>query len=240
MKRVYSVVQWFRAALVVLPLLFTGCMKGGDMLDPEMVQYSYLMDAGESLAVGTVRVREERWYVQLDEKTAGYVANQSKVRDIADGTRVCLQFRYVVGYMPGFCTDAILVEWISPIEVGEIRLTMDAPQGEPISIVNDWITSLEDGFLTLHYRIQSKGKAAHTFALYPGAKSDEFRLVHEAHGDSEGDLVDGIVCFPVSSFDSIMSGSNVGSDGNLNSVTISYLNIDNTQKTLTFESRNPQ
>ena len=239
MKRVLSVGRWVWTALAVLPLLFTGCMKGGDTFDVDMGRY-YYADIDESLAVGTVRVREDKWYIQLDERTVGYVANQLKVRDIADGTRVCLQFRFVVGYMPDFCTDAILVEWVSPIEVGEIRLTLDAPQGEPISIVDDWITSLEDGFLTLHYRIQSKGKAAHTFALYPGAKSNEFRLVHEANGDAEGDLVDGIVCFPVGSFASGISGSNVGSDGNLNSVTISYLNIDNTQKTLTFESRNPQ
>ena len=244
MKRVFSVVQWFRAALAVLPLLFTGCMKGGDMSNPYNYSDYIFADSDESLAVGTVRVREERWYVQLDEKTAGYVANQPKVRDIADGTRACLQFRYVVGYMPDFCTDAILVEWISPIEVGEIGGTVISSSqgssvpgrlpGDPVFIVTDWITSLEDGFLTLHYAVLSKGKVRHSFRLYPMDRPGEFYLFHDAHGDTEGEPLEGIVCFPVADILPAPDGEKVR-------IAMTYYDIDkNTEKTLTFECRNPE
>ena len=241
MKRVLSIGRWVWAAWAVLLLLSTGCMKGGEMTDSKSLPDYSFSDVGESLAIGTVRVREEKWYIRLDERTAGYVANQSEVRGIADGTRVFLQFRYVLGYMPDFCTDAILVEWVSPIEVGEVGRSLpsgaalsESLSGDPLSIVTDWITSLEDGFLTLHYSFPTKGKARHGFKLIPLDGPGEYYLLHDAHGDTEGELSEGIICFPVAE---ILPAT----DGETVRLTLVYYDIEkNTEKTLTFECRNPE
>ena len=237
MERIFKQIRRVWAVFPVLLLLFSACTKGewiardaGEMDGP-------YMDSGNDssdLAVGTVRSRDGVRFIQLDAVSAGYVVNPGEIKDIADGTRVFLQYRTVVSSStPDFCTDAILVEWASPLDVGEIRYVMDALEGDPVSIILDWITGLEDGFLTLHYSVPSKGKAQHGFALYPGATPYEYRLVHEAHGDTEGDLTEGIVCFPVGD---LLPGTE---DGTV-TLTMTYLNIDHTWKTLTVEYRSPK
>ena len=184
----------------VLALLVSSCMKAYDAEPDRSAEYcnpgaNYDMPCQ---AVGTVKSQEGVRYVQLDAVSAGFIVNPEEIKDIPDGTRVFLQYRTVLSTQtPRFCTDAILVEWASPLDMGEIRYVLDAPAGDPVTILPDWITCLEDGFLTLHYTVPFKGKARHTFALYPGADPYEYRLVHEAHGDIEGDLTEGIVCFQV-------------------------------------------
>ena len=237
MNRIFKHIRRVWAVIPVLVLMVASCSKADD----------YAMDRGApeyyeggaksnvaSQAVGTVKSREDVRYVQLDAVSAGFVVNPAEIQDIPDGTRVYLQYRTVVSPdTPDFCSDAILVEWASPLDVGVISYAKDALKGDPVAIVTDWITCLEDGFLTLHYSVPSKGKAQHTFALYPSATPYEYRLVHDAHGDVDGDLTDGIVCFEVGDLLPETEGKAV-------ILSLDYLNIDNTWKTLTVEYRSPK
>ena len=223
------------AGLAVL-LLVSSCMKADYAADRGASEYYENAASSDvsSQAVGTVKSLEGKRYVQLDAVSAGYVVNPAEIKDIPDGTRVFLQYRTVLSTeTPDFCTDAILVEWASPLDVGAISYAKDAQKGDPVAIVTDWITCLEDGFLTLHYSVPSKGKAQHTFFLYPGATPYEYRLVHDAHGDVDGDLTDGIVCFEVRA---------LLPEAKEKAVTLSlqYLDIDYTWKTLTVEYRSPK
>ena len=237
MRRRINYIRGIGAGLVVLVLMISSCMKY-DGMEPNRGDADYYAPGDKSevasQAVGTVKSREDVRYVQLDAVSAGFVVNPAEIKDIPDGTRVFLQYRTVVSpETPDFCTDAILVEWASPLDVGEIRYVMDALAGDPVALVTDWITCLEDGFLTLHYSVPSKGKAQHTFALYPGATSYEYRLVHEAHGDVDGDLTDGIVCFRVGDLLPETEEKTI-------ILSIKYLNTDHTWKTLTVEYRSPK
>lgn len=243
-----------RPLLTLIPallLLVSACSKGMDYGRAEAdVSYgdsSYLLpgDRTASQAVGTVKTRDGVRFIQLDPVSTGFVVNPKEIEDLADGTRVYLQYRTVVSTnTPEFCTDAILVEWATPLEQGGVSLlnfeeafSADSFLAtDPVDIVPDWITSLEDGFLTLHYTIAS-GDKKHSFGLYRGMGSPvRFYLVHDADGDTGKALKDGIICFQLpmeNLFPEIGEGETVA-------LTLHYLNLDHTQKTLTFEYRSPK
>ncbi len=225
----------FLSVLSVLLSLFS-CSKAMD-IDPK-ADSSYTSSEGPfddraSLAIGTVREQAGVRYIQLDPKSAAYVINPSEIQVIPSGTRVFLEYRRVLSSeTPAFCTEAILVEWTSPLDMGEIRYDMMARESDPVSIKTDWITSVEDGFLTLHYAFPSKGKASHRFSLYPGGTKYDFRLLHEANGDVEGDLTDGIICFPI--------GEQLfESDGKI-TFSVTYIDLNRKEKTLTLDYRSPK
>ena len=186
------------------------------------------------LAIGTVRSQDGVRFIRLDKQSCSQVMNPKEIADIKDGTRVFLQYRYVVASsIADFCTDAILVEWASPLDMGEIRYDMQARTGDPVDILMDWITSLEDGFLTLHYSVRASGSVKHDFSIYPSVETNTYRLVHDAHGDSKGDVNDGIVCFDV-------SGVLPDTEGETVELHLDYIDLNNTKKRLTVEYQSPK
>ena len=231
-------IRW--AAVMVVLVLLAGCAKGADFnfLDPEgsysdKISPSWMGDE-LALAIGTVRSQDGVRFIRLDEKSCSQVMNPKEIAGIQDGTRVFLQYRFVVAAnLADFCTDAILVEWASPLEAGEIRYDMQARTGDPVDILTDWITSLEDGFLTLHYAVRASGSVKHDFSLYPGVETYTYRLVHEANGDSKGALTDGIVCFDV-------SGVLPDTEGETVELHLDYIDLNNTKKRLTVEYQSPK
>ena len=161
--------------------------------------------------------------------------NPNEIADVKDGTRVFLQYRYVVAEnLADFCTDAILVEWASPLDVGSVGdLTAKSRGEDPVDIILDWMTSLEDGFFTLHYSIPASGNVKHDFTLYRGDSKDVFILSHDAHGDTKGSLMDGLVCFDVSSLLPDTEGKTV-------KLYLDYIDLNNTKKRLTVEYQSPK
>lgn len=183
------------------------------------------------LAVATLRSKEGVRYLQLDPVSIGFIINPDDVLDVADGTRIFLQYKSCrVTNQPDFCTESVWVDWVSPLDVGTVGPT-DRPS-DPVDIVNDWITSLEDGFLTLHYMIPASGRVKHGFTLSPTEDPCRFLLVHDAQGETEGSLTDGIVCFPV---DGLLPDT--GGETVTLSLSLSYLNLKNTLTTLTVDYR---
>ena len=236
MKRIIRYFQRGWAAWAVLLLLVSACSKEGlDYVPGGRFDYSNTGPAYNDLAIGTLRSREGVRYVRLDASTVGMIVNPDEVKHISDGTRVFLQYRCVVlgSNLPEFFTDAVLVEWARPLEVGEVYHEAQSRQGDPISVIMDWMTTLEDGYLTIHYSIPSSGNASHKFSLCPGEKEHEYILIHDANGDTKGDLTDGIVCFHVSSMLPDTGGETV-------TLSLTYLELDNTSKTLTVDYRSPQ
>ena len=228
-------IQW-AAVVVGILLLFASCAKGDYGFSPDY-GFSYgdaQKGTSDDLAIGTVRSRDGVRFIRLDEKSCSQVMNPREIADIPDGTRVFLQYRYVVAAnLADFCTEAILVEWASPLDVGEIRYDMQARSSDPVDILMDWITCLEDGFLTLHYSVRASGSVKHGFSLYPSVESNTYRLVHEANGDSKGSLTDGIVCFDV-------SGVLPDTEGKTVELHLDYIDLNNTQKRLTVEYQSPK
>ena len=225
-----------RVFLSLVLLLAAGCSKNETMV-PDSPSYEWGSDkAGnilkeDLLAVATLRSEEGVRYLQLDPVSVGYVVNTEAVSDIPDGTRLFVQYKaYWADEKPSFCTESVWVDWVSPLDVGTVGPT-DRPS-DPVDIVNDWITSLEDGFLTLHYTIHSSGKAKHGFILSRTEDPTRFVLVHDAKGETDGSLTDGIVCFPV---DGLLPDADNG--GATVTLSLTYLNLKNTLTTLTVDYR---
>ena len=171
--------------------------------------------------------------------------NPQEIAGIPDGTRVFLQYRYVVAAnLADFCTEAILVEWASPLDVGDWSLlcleecfsleSVDAGNySDPVDLITDWMTSLEDGFLTLHYMIPQSGNKKHHFALYHSMyEKYTYYLVHNADGD-KGTVSDGIVCFNVSNL-------LPDTDGETVKLSLVYIDLNNTEKRLTVDYCSPK
>ena len=241
MKQMSSIKRWAWVGLAAL-LAVVGCAKA----DMDSGRW-YDVSENEDLAIGTLRSQDGVRYIKLDENTCSQVMNPETVSEIKDGTRIFLEFRYVVSEsVVSFCTDAILVEWATPIDQGSVYLLdfVEAFSGDkidsgkytdPIDIVADWMTSLEDGFLTLHYLISQSGNKKHSFALYRGMYVNdkyEYYLVHDADGD-KGAVSDGIVCFDVSQ-------ALPDTEGDPVKLSLVYIDLNNTEKRLTVEYRSPK
>ena len=245
MKRISSYIRRVGVALVTL-FVAVGCMKEY-ITDVDRAYLDIYNSATEDLAIGTLRSQDGVRYIKLDEKTCSQVVNPEAVSDINDGTRVFLEFRYVVyEKVAAFCTDAILVEWASPIDAGDVSLlnfeecfsaenVKSRSYTDPVDIVTDWMTSLEDGFLTLHYRTPQSGDKKHSFALYRSMNVNDryaYYLVHNADGD-KGPVSEGIVCFDVSYLLPDTEGETV-------KLSLVYIDLNNTEKRLTVEYCSPK
>ena len=248
MKQISSYIRWAGTGLVAL-LAAVGCAKMEDYANADR---GYYFDPGKSssatddLAIGTLRSQEGVRYIKMDEKTCSQVMNPETVTDIKDGTRVFLEFRYVVyEKVAAFCTDAILVEWVSPIDAGDVSLldfeecfpveNTRTQYTDPVDIVMDWMTSLEDGFLTLHYMTPQSGDKKHSFALYRSMNVNDkytYYLVHNADGD-KGPVSEGIVYFDVSRLLPETGGETV-------KLSLVYIDLNNTEKRLTVEYCSPK
>ena len=240
MKHMMRYLRWVWVALVAL-LVLAGCAKES-AVDNQNSFYDYSGEAG--LAIGTLGSQDGARYIKLSETTCSRVMNPAIVEDIPDHTRVFLEFRCVVVSQLASCyTDAILVEWASPIDQGSVSLLSFAESfsvesietltySDPMNLVFDWMTSLEDGFLTLHYTVPASGEKKHKFSLYRGMYN-QYYLVHNADGDTKGSLTEGIVCFDVSPLLPETEGKKV----ELNFV---YIDLNHTEKRLTVEYCSPK
>ena len=239
-----------RPFLAVIPalLLLSACAKEslGDANDLYKYPCSPQQDCVTSQAIGTVKTRDGIRFIQLDAVSAGFVINPNEIQGIADGTRVYLQYWTVLSTStPDFCTDAILVEWASPIEKGGLSMVnfeenfsadaiKSATYSDPMDIVLDWMTCLEDGFLTLHYMIPTSGEKKHEFSLFQSLYDyNQYYLIHQADGDTKGSMKDGIVCFDVSNALSKTEGKKV-------ELSFVYIDLNHTEKRLTFEYCSPK
>ena len=245
------------AYLIGLTLLFLplSCSKEMDISLNPSNDYTYqgpTNGKGTWQAIATLRSRDGIRYLVLDETSVGFIVNPDSVQEIPDGTRIYTQYQPVSATLPDFCTEAVRLEWAASVDVGDISFYTDAPEGAPVDIVTDWMTSLEDGFLTLHYKIRTSGKVAHSFELRPDSEGHfrllhdaripmcvmqqaevSFRLLHDAHGDTGEEVTEGLVCFPV-------AGLLPDTQGETVTLSLHYINLNKQASTLTVDYRSPK
>lgn len=228
--------KWLHSCIFGAVLLLAGCskMEFGPEPGPDPGYYGDKGDK-EGLATGTFRRIDGVETVRIDASTLAMVDNPLILDGIRDGSRIF--FGYCSSYSdwkPVFCTETIYLFWVTELEEGTVSPTaVSAPGGDPMEIVTDWITSLEDGFLTIHYSIPASGNVKHNFTLAPGDGVGEYFLRHDAHGDRGGELTEGIICFPVSGLLPDTGGETV-------TLSLDYLNLQNTRTRLTVDYRSPQ
>jgi hypothetical protein len=241
MKQTFKHIRWAGVGLVVL-LGLSGCMmeKSDARQESRDPDEGFYDGSGTMLATGTYRIQEGAPTIRIDTETLAYVVNPDPLSGVADCTRIMLEYTPVNREHPDFCTESAYLQWVSVLDEGVVSLvtfeenySTDAfGRTDPVIILQDWITSLEDGFLTLHYTIAASGEKKHFFSLQrswePGSV---FYLVHDAQGDPGTRLMEGIVCFRIGNL-------TPGEDGKI-TLSLKYLNENKTLTTLTFDYPNP-
>lgn len=140
-------------------------------------------------------------YFQLNDSTTLYPQNYQ-----ASYTRMERLFCQLQGYSDpiGSFDHFCMVLWAEPLDQGTVT-----PGEEPrwssvtdaLDIYDDWMTSVEDGYLTVHYNtFWGRSGVQHSFRLLMStdpANPYSLVLLQDSHGDSREDEADGLVCFDI-------------------------------------------
>ena len=154
----------------------------------------------------TVRYTEsEVLYFQLDDVRTLYPVNMGKGKLWEEGQRALINFYVVDEDDMGF-TDAVYVNWIERVLTKSMVESKGAENDllygrDPVEIVRDWVTVVEDGYLTLRFRTYWSGGVTHTVNLLSGVNPEnpyEVEFRHNANGDLNYYVGDGLVAFDLS------------------------------------------
>ena len=134
--------------------------------------------------------------LQLDDSTKLYPSNITKP---PYGDK---EVRALVNYNKVNSNDvnSVYVNWIDSIRTknmaADLGTSNDAKYGtDPLEIVKDWVTVVEDGYLTLRFRTYFGNQITHELNLVKGSNPYEVVLHHNANGDKSGILKDGLIAF---------------------------------------------
>lgn len=90
-------------------------------------------------------------------------------------------------------------EWIQELDRGPVLSAGAFADGIDI-VLDSGITSVEDGYLTVHYAAWWGESAVHHDISLVSRGNGEFDLVHDAHGDARDDYAEGIVYFDINDY----------------------------------------
>lgn len=160
-------------------------------------------------AIVTVKpIDESSFFLQLDDQTALWPVDEKSL--IFDGKEVRALVNYTEVSMPeGIDTDkyakAVKINWIDSVltkaavptegeEIDEEKYGSD-----PVDLLNSWMTVVEDGYLTLHFRTYwGNSNIKHSVNLITGTNPDDpYEVVfrHNSFDDRPEMAGDGIVAF---------------------------------------------
>lgn len=182
---------------ILCTLLLAGCAK--EVMNP---QGEYGFESQDFTAIVTVhKSPTDTIYFQVDDTTrlfpTNYYGTYTGLERIVCGITVFKEIVPNYGYRTS-------VDWFDQLDKGTFTTSKPAGSNDGLDILSDWMTSCEDGFLTLHYSTWwGDGSVQHDFTLVSGQNpSDPYEvlLVQNANGDGrEGGKGDSIVYFDINS-----------------------------------------
>lgn len=191
--------------LVTLSLL-TACSKEEDMSDYEGPGKE--MSGKTYKTIATVRVSDKgTLYLQVDESlrlcplklNVPAAARVAYPDEPAYGQpyKIICEFRVLDQWCDELKCYYVTLSWLSRLDEGFVT---SQPTGgdDPVEIIDDWMTCLTDGFLTLHYYAWWGNTTRHAFTLLTGQNpSDPYELVlkHNAQGDPRTYFDESIITF---------------------------------------------
>ena len=129
-------------------------------------------------------------FFQLDDDTCLY-----PVRYTQPFTRQC---RIICGLAWWSNSAYCQLNWMDYLQEGPVESGYDG-EGDGVDVLDDWMTSVEDGYLTLHYSAYwGNGSVAHSLMLVTGENPQdpyEVRLVHLNNGDTALVQADALIYF---------------------------------------------
>lgn len=183
--------------MLCIPFLFQSC----DNDDEVYVWYDYAVPN----ALVTVKGGTESCYLQLDDQTELWPVNLPSSPFGGKEVRALVNFRDVEG--DGHGMRAVHVNWIDSILtkslVPDLAEENDVAYGhDPVEVMDDWVTIVEDGYLTLRFSaLWGNQGVAHKVNLLMGGNPDnpyEVEFRHDACGDASVWKGDALVAFDLS------------------------------------------
>ena len=186
--------------LLVAGCLLTACFKGG-MPGKGEVDGSTLLGAIASdnySAIVTVKQDENRVvFFQVDSVLRVYPLNYNQ--PFTEPKRLaCGLIDYEAPVYDNEDYHFGMVEWVEELAQGMVESNKGDyyPPDDGIDLLEDWMTSLEDAFLTLHYTTTwGDGSVVHRLLLVNGDQEGEFRLLHYRDGDDKLWEADALIYF---------------------------------------------
>ncbi|WP_025883209.1 NigD1/NigD2 family lipoprotein [Segatella paludivivens] len=151
-------------------------------------------------ALVTVKNEEGKLMLQLDDSTKLYPSNITKPPYGDKEVRALVNYNKVNSSN----VNSVYVNWIDSIRTknmaADLGTNNDTKYGtDPLEIVKDWVTVVEDGYLTLRFRTYFGYNITHELNLVKGSSPYEVVLHHNANGDKSGILKDGLIAFKLDS-----------------------------------------
>ena len=202
----------FYLLLAAAILAVSACSKGEDAFyDPgpkseENQETDYepqypLGDVGQSISVIATLHRTEagEYYLQVDDKTRVYPANFKDLCHIEpDCPCRIVGEAFIMDRQVNDLGYYGLLDWFDFIEKGPV-LSECGEGKDGVDVLADWMTSLEDGFLTLHFQTWwGYEPRRHELRLVTGTNPEdpyELLLVHNANRDPKSFQADALVCY---------------------------------------------
>ena len=152
------------------------------------------------------------FYLQLNEDTILNPVNMKSSPFGAKEVRALVNYREasqeeIASSARDTVTGHVYVNWLDSIRTKAMAPHLgedednEAYGTDPVEIIGDWLTVVEDGYLTLHFRTRWGNGTTHFVNLVSGADpEDPCYLVfhHDAQGDLDGQFGDALVAFKLS------------------------------------------
>jgi len=151
-------------------------------------------------AIVTVKNETGKLVLQLDDSTKLYPSNITQPPYGDKEVRALVNYSKINNGQ----ANSIYVNWLDSIRTKNMAMDLgtnnDSKYGtDPLEIVNDWVTVVEDGYLTLRFRTYFGNQITHQLNLVKGANPYEVVLHHNPNGDKNGILKDGLIAFKLDS-----------------------------------------
>ena len=229
-----------------LSMLFLGILSVGMTLqscdDDDNYYYYYPINRPNAIVTVKPETAESKFFLQLDDSTTLTPLNMNSSPYGSKEVRAFINFRYAeqqnnkrnfnvyVNWMDSILTKTPVV--CQAAEDGNIS-TSDKYGTDPVSLFNDWMTNVEDGYLTLHFfTLFDNTGISHELNLLLGLNPDdpyEVYFKHNAHGDNSYSYADGIVAFRLEDLPD--------TQGETVDLTLKFDSLDGGTKTVKFEYR---
>ena len=187
-----------RYLYVIIALLTVSCAKedmgSGEHANPDGV-------SGDYMAILTVKkTPTDTVFFQLNDSTTIYAANYQ-------GGYTRMERVYcditVTNTRVGRFNYSGKINWIESLDEGRVTSDASVKGADGLDIINDWMTSVEDGYLTLHYSTWwGANPVQHDFYLVTGTNpSDPYEVVlkQNSNGDKKSEEGDSLICFDINS-----------------------------------------
>lgn len=156
-------------------------------------------------ALVTVKpVSDDAFYMQVDDNTRLFPTNMKGSPFGSKEVRALVNYT-VENKGVGTPDMDVHVNWIDSLLTKPMAPNLGETENEavygsdPVEIINDWVTIVEDGYLTMRFRILSGNKSQKHFVNLISTNNPddpyEVEFRHNAYGDVTGVPGDGLVAF---------------------------------------------